>query len=93
MTTWSPWVTLPIPITCELSPQVKYHLRFSYTRRNYIWTQSDSFLLKQTEGWHTTSLFPLFPNPGPREPSSPDGGEPGEEPPVAAGRVVGLAPL
>ncbi|XP_040853430.1 phospholipid-transporting ATPase ABCA3-like isoform X2 [Ochotona curzoniae] len=63
--------TDPLPLA------VKYHLRFSYTRRNYIWTQSDSFLLKQTEGWHTTSLFPLFPNPGPREPSSPDGGEPG----------------
>ncbi|XP_058536334.1 phospholipid-transporting ATPase ABCA3 [Ochotona princeps] len=63
--------TDPLPLA------VKYHLRFSYTRRNYIWTQSGSFLLKETEGWHTTSLFPLFPNPGPREPSSPDGGEPG----------------
>ena len=59
--------------------QVKYHLRFSYTRRNYMWTQTGSFFLKETEGWHTTSLFPLFPNPGPREPTSPDGGEPGEE--------------
>ncbi|XP_053412499.1 phospholipid-transporting ATPase ABCA3 [Nycticebus coucang] len=56
---------------------VKYHLRFSYTRRNYMWTQTGSFFLKETEGWHTTSLFPLFPNPGPREPTSPDGGEPG----------------
>ncbi|XP_058565915.1 phospholipid-transporting ATPase ABCA3 [Neofelis nebulosa] len=56
---------------------VRYHLRFSYTRRNYMWTRTGSFFLKETEGWHTTSLFPLFPNPGPREPASPDGGEPG----------------
>uniref|UniRef100_A0A2K6EEP9 ATP binding cassette subfamily A member 3 n=1 Tax=Propithecus coquereli TaxID=379532 RepID=A0A2K6EEP9_PROCO len=61
----------PLPLA------VKYHLRFSYTRRNYVWTQTGSFFLKETEGWHTTSLFPLFPNPGPREPTSPDGGEPG----------------
>uniref|UniRef100_A0A2K5SFW9 ATP binding cassette subfamily A member 3 n=1 Tax=Cebus imitator TaxID=2715852 RepID=A0A2K5SFW9_CEBIM len=61
----------PLPLA------VKYHLRFSYTRRNYLWTQTGSFFLKETEGWHTTSLFPLFPNPGPREPTSPDGGEPG----------------
>ncbi|KAF0881251.1 ABCA3 protein, partial [Crocuta crocuta] len=56
---------------------VRYHLRFSYARRNHMWTQTGSFFLKETEGWHTTSLFPLFPNPGPREPASPDGGEPG----------------
>ncbi|XP_004627914.1 ATP-binding cassette sub-family A member 3 [Octodon degus] len=61
----------PLPLT------VKYHLRFSYTRRNYMWTQTGNFFLKDTEGWHTTSLFPLFPSPGPREPASPDGGEPG----------------
>ncbi|XP_030876462.1 ATP-binding cassette sub-family A member 3-like [Leptonychotes weddellii] len=61
----------PLPLA------VKYHLRFSDTRRNYMWTQTGSFFLKETEGWHTTSLFPLFPNPGPREPASPDGGEPG----------------
>nr|KAF6439589.1 hypothetical protein HJG63_000034 [Rousettus aegyptiacus] len=61
----------PLPLA------VKYHLRFSYTRRNYMWTQTGSFFLKETEGWHTSSLFPLFPNPGPREPTSPDGGEPG----------------
>uniref|UniRef100_G3SMA0 ATP binding cassette subfamily A member 3 n=1 Tax=Loxodonta africana TaxID=9785 RepID=G3SMA0_LOXAF len=61
----------PLPLA------VKYHLRFSYTRRNYMWTKTGSFFLKDTEGWHTTSLFPLFPNPGPREPTSPDGGEPG----------------
>ncbi|ELW67824.1 ATP-binding cassette sub-family A member 3 [Tupaia chinensis] len=59
------------------SPQVKYHLRFSCTRRNYMWTQAGSVFLKEAEGWATTSLFPLFPNPGPREPTSPDGGEPG----------------
>uniref|UniRef100_A0A5F9CAV9 ATP binding cassette subfamily A member 3 n=1 Tax=Oryctolagus cuniculus TaxID=9986 RepID=A0A5F9CAV9_RABIT len=63
--------TDPLPLA------VKYHLRFSYTRRNYMWTQSGTFLLRDTEGWHTNSLFPLFPNPGPREPASPDGGEPG----------------
>jgi hypothetical protein len=63
----------------SLFPQVKYHLRFSYTRRNYLWPQMGNFFLKETEGWHTTSLFPLFPNPGPREPTSPDGGEPGEK--------------
>uniref|UniRef100_A0A8C7CBE9 ATP binding cassette subfamily A member 3 n=1 Tax=Neovison vison TaxID=452646 RepID=A0A8C7CBE9_NEOVI len=61
----------PLPLA------VKYHLRFSYTRRNYMWTETGSFFLKETEGWHTTSLFPLFPNPGPREPAAPDGGEPG----------------
>ncbi|MBZ3879600.1 ATP-binding cassette sub-family A member 3 [Sciurus carolinensis] len=61
----------PLPLA------VNYHLRFSYTRRNYMWTQTGNFFLKETEGWHTTSLFPLFPNPGPREPASPDGGEPG----------------
>uniref|UniRef100_A0A8C8YBC5 ATP binding cassette subfamily A member 3 n=1 Tax=Panthera leo TaxID=9689 RepID=A0A8C8YBC5_PANLE len=61
----------PLPLA------VRYHLRFSYTRRNYMWTRTGSFFLKETEGWHTTSLFPLFPNPGPREPASPDGGEPG----------------
>lgn len=61
----------PLPLA------VKYHLRFSYTRRNYMWTQTGNIFLKETEGWHTTSLFPLFPSPGPREPSSPDGGEPG----------------
>lgn len=61
----------PLPLA------VKYHLRFSYTRRNYMWTQAGSFFVKETEGWHTTSLFPLFPSPGPREPASPDGGEPG----------------
>lgn len=79
--------TLFLPLCLDLSeqlvfslfPQVKYHLRFSYTRRNYMWTQTGSFFLKETEGWHTTSLFPLFPNPGPREPTSPDGGEPGEK--------------
>ncbi|KAF5917592.1 hypothetical protein HPG69_000055 [Diceros bicornis minor] len=63
----------PLPLA------VKYHLRFSYTRRNYMWTQTGSFFLKEMEGWHTTSLFPLFPNPGPREPASADGGEPGEK--------------
>nr|KAF6365701.1 hypothetical protein mPipKuh1_000030 [Pipistrellus kuhlii] len=63
--------TDPLPLA------VKYHLRFSYTRRNYMWTQTGSLFVKETEGWHTTSLFPLFPNPGPREPASPDGGEPG----------------
>ncbi|XP_008843584.1 ATP-binding cassette sub-family A member 3 isoform X3 [Nannospalax galili] len=56
---------------------VKYHLRFSYTRRNYMWTQTGNIFIKETEGWHTNSLYPLFPSPGPREPSSPDGGEPG----------------
>uniref|UniRef100_A0A8C5L861 ATP-binding cassette, sub-family A member 3 n=1 Tax=Jaculus jaculus TaxID=51337 RepID=A0A8C5L861_JACJA len=61
----------PLPLA------VRYHLRFSYTRRNYMWTQTGNFFLKETEGWHTTSLFPLFLSPGPREPSSPDGGEPG----------------
>ncbi|XP_048188352.1 phospholipid-transporting ATPase ABCA3 isoform X1 [Perognathus longimembris pacificus] len=61
----------PLPLA------VKYHLRFSCTRRNYMWTQTGNFFLKETEGWHTNSLFPLFPNPGPREPTSPDGGEPG----------------
>ncbi|XP_055460812.1 phospholipid-transporting ATPase ABCA3 [Psammomys obesus] len=61
----------PLPLA------VKYHLRFSYTRRNYMWTQTGNIFLKETEGWHTKSLFPLFPSPGPREPSSPDGGEPG----------------
>lgn len=61
----------PLPLA------VKYHLRFSYTRRNYMWTQTGNIFLKEAEGWHTTSLFPLFPNPGPREPTSPDGGEPG----------------
>ncbi|XP_062956081.1 phospholipid-transporting ATPase ABCA3 [Cynocephalus volans] len=61
----------PLPLA------VKYHLRFSYTRRNYMWTQTGSLFLKEAEGWHTASLFPLFPNPGPREPTSPDGGEPG----------------
>ncbi|XP_006893947.1 PREDICTED: ATP-binding cassette sub-family A member 3-like [Elephantulus edwardii] len=61
----------PLPLA------VRYHLRFSYTRRNYMWTKAGSFFLKEAEGWHTTSLFPLFPNPGPREPASPDGGEPG----------------
>uniref|UniRef100_A0A8C3WSX6 ATP binding cassette subfamily A member 3 n=1 Tax=Catagonus wagneri TaxID=51154 RepID=A0A8C3WSX6_9CETA len=61
----------PLPLA------VKYHLRFSYTRRNYMWTQTGSVFLKDTEGWHTTSLFPLFPNPGPREATSADGGEPG----------------
>lgn len=66
-------------VALSLVPQVRYHLRFSYTRRNYMWTRTGSFFLKETEGWHTTSLFPLFPNPGPREPASPDGGEPGEK--------------
>ncbi|XP_027626792.1 ATP-binding cassette sub-family A member 3 [Tupaia chinensis] len=61
----------PLPLA------VKYHLRFSCTRRNYMWTQAGSVFLKEAEGWYTTSLFPLFPNPGPREPTSPDGGEPG----------------
>ncbi|CAO2642152.1 Phospholipid-transporting ATPase ABCA3 [Lemmus lemmus] len=61
----------PLPLA------VKYHLRFSYTRRNYMWTQTGNVFLRENEGWHTTSLFPLFPSPGPREPSSPDGGEPG----------------
>lgn len=61
----------PLPLA------VRYHLRFSYTRRNYMWTQTGNLFLKETEGWHTASLFPLFPSPGPREPSSPDGGEPG----------------
>ncbi|XP_058142595.1 phospholipid-transporting ATPase ABCA3 [Dasypus novemcinctus] len=61
----------PLPLA------VKYHLRFSCTRRNYMWTHTDSVFLKETEGWHTTSLFPLFPNPGPREPAAADGGEPG----------------
>ncbi|KAG8506409.1 ATP-binding cassette sub-family A member 3 [Galemys pyrenaicus] len=61
----------PLPLA------VKYHLRFSYTRRNYMWTRAGSLLRPDTEGWHTTSLFPLFPSPGPREPAAPDGGEPG----------------
>lgn len=61
----------PLPLA------VQYHLRFSYTRRNYMWAQSGPGLPKDTEGWHTHSLFPLFPSPGPREPAAPDGGEPG----------------
>nr|XP_006979007.1 phospholipid-transporting ATPase ABCA3 [Peromyscus maniculatus bairdii]XP_015853164.1 phospholipid-transporting ATPase ABCA3 [Peromyscus maniculatus bairdii] len=61
----------PLPLA------VKYHLRFSYTRRNYMWTQTGNIFLRETEGWHTNSLFPLFPSPGPREPLSADGGEPG----------------
>ncbi|XP_037363662.1 phospholipid-transporting ATPase ABCA3 [Talpa occidentalis] len=61
----------PLPLA------VRYHLRFSYTRRNYMWTRAGSVFLKDTEGWHTTSLFPRFPSPGPREPAAPDGGEPG----------------
>ncbi|XP_004706220.1 phospholipid-transporting ATPase ABCA3 [Echinops telfairi] len=61
----------PLPLA------VRYHLRFSYTRRNYMWTKAGSFFLKETQGWHTTSLFPLFPTLGPREPAAADGGEPG----------------
>lgn len=81
----SQWMPMCVPLdpserlVFSLFPQVKYHLRFSYTRRNYMWTHTGSFFVKETEGWHTTSLFPLFPNPGPREPTSPDGGEPGEK--------------
>ncbi|XP_072455492.1 phospholipid-transporting ATPase ABCA3 [Notamacropus eugenii] len=61
----------PLPL------EVKYHLRFSYFRKNNMWEGMNLFFPKDIEGWHTTSLFPLFPNPGPREPSFPDGGEPG----------------
>ncbi|XP_055991191.1 phospholipid-transporting ATPase ABCA3 [Sorex fumeus] len=61
----------PLPLA------VRYHLRFSSTRRNYMWTRAGSGFLRDTEGWHTTSLFPLFPSLGPREPAAPDGGEPG----------------
>nr|XP_058142277.1 phospholipid-transporting ATPase ABCA3-like [Dasypus novemcinctus] len=53
----------PLPL------QVKYHLRFSRIQRNLWWPDK--------VGWKTSSLFPVHPSAGPRNPKSPDGGSPG----------------
>ncbi|XP_068946900.1 phospholipid-transporting ATPase ABCA3-like [Petaurus breviceps papuanus] len=59
----------PLPL------KVKYSLRFNHSPRNL---EANKLLFrKSTTGWHTSTLFPLFPTQGPREPSFSDGGNPG----------------
>ncbi|XP_036594650.1 ATP-binding cassette sub-family A member 3-like [Trichosurus vulpecula] len=59
----------PLPL------KVKYCLRFHHAPRN---SGIKRILFRRsTTGWHTSTLFPLFPTPGPREPFFPDGGNPG----------------
>ncbi|XP_043832232.1 phospholipid-transporting ATPase ABCA3-like [Dromiciops gliroides] len=59
----------PLPL------KVKYYLRLYDSPRN---PEVKKLLFRRsTTGWHTTTLFPLFPTPGPREPLYPDGGDPG----------------
>ncbi|XP_078008637.1 phospholipid-transporting ATPase ABCA3-like [Phascolarctos cinereus] len=59
----------PLPL------KVKYSLRFNGSPRNPGVRRL--LFRKSTTGWHTSTLFPLFPAPGPREPLLPDGGDPG----------------
>ncbi|XP_074055105.1 phospholipid-transporting ATPase ABCA3-like [Macrotis lagotis] len=59
----------PLPL------MVKYSLHFSHSPRNFGYLRM--LFRKVTTGWQTATLFPLIPTEGPREPSSPDGGNPG----------------
>ncbi|XP_007499573.1 phospholipid-transporting ATPase ABCA3-like isoform X1 [Monodelphis domestica] len=59
----------PLPI------KIKYCLRFNHSPRNP--GPRRILFRKSTTGWHTSTLFPLFPSLGPREPLYPDGGDPG----------------
>ncbi|XP_072453663.1 phospholipid-transporting ATPase ABCA3-like isoform X2 [Notamacropus eugenii] len=59
----------PLPL------KVKYRLRFNLSPRNH--QVSRILFRKTTTGWHTSTLFPIFPPLGPREALSSDGGDPG----------------
>lgn len=61
----------PLPL------QVSYQLRFKYSPRNAPQIERTGFNPNRDRDWHTSYLFPLFQLPGPREPKSNDGGNPG----------------
>ncbi|CAL8304084.1 unnamed protein product [Merluccius merluccius] len=60
-----------------LPKQVSYHLRFSYTPKNAPTKERSELNPNNDLDWHTSSLFPLFQLPGPREQYDKDGGTPG----------------
>ncbi|KAJ3601486.1 hypothetical protein NHX12_032454 [Muraenolepis orangiensis] len=60
----------PLPL------QVRYRLRFSYTPRNAPPEERLELNPNNDLDWHTSSLFPLFQLPGPREQHYIEGGTP-----------------
>uniref|UniRef100_A0A8C5CAY6 ABC transporter domain-containing protein n=1 Tax=Gadus morhua TaxID=8049 RepID=A0A8C5CAY6_GADMO len=60
-----------------LPQQVRYHLRFSYSPKNAPAKERSELNPNNDLDWHTSSLFPLFQLPGPREQYDKDGGTPG----------------
>ncbi|XP_076838178.1 phospholipid-transporting ATPase ABCA3 [Brachyhypopomus gauderio] len=61
----------PLPL------KVSYRLRFSYSPRNAPTKEKSELNPNNDLDWHTSSLFPLFQLPGPREQHDPRGGTPG----------------
>ncbi|KAJ6625432.1 hypothetical protein lerEdw1_014790, partial [Lerista edwardsae] len=61
----------------RLPLQVSYQLRFKYSPRNAPQSERTGFNPNRDRDWRTSYLFPLFQLPGPREPKSIDGGNPG----------------
>ncbi|XP_056465788.1 phospholipid-transporting ATPase ABCA3 [Gadus chalcogrammus] len=60
-----------------LPQQVRYHLRFSYSPKNAPAKEKSELNPNNDLDWHTSSLFPLFQLPGPREQYDKNGGTPG----------------
>ncbi|CAL8274752.1 unnamed protein product [Lota lota] len=60
-----------------LPQQVSYHLRFSFTPKNAPAKERSELNPNNDLDWHTSSLFPLFQLPGPREQYDKEGGTPG----------------
>ncbi|KAM8824363.1 phospholipid-transporting ATPase ABCA3 isoform 1-T4 [Synchiropus picturatus] len=60
-----------------LPPQVRYHLRFTFTPRCAPASEKSELNPNSDLDWHTLSLFPLFQLPGPREQYDKEGGTPG----------------
>uniref|UniRef100_A0A7N4P5Z7 ABC transporter domain-containing protein n=1 Tax=Sarcophilus harrisii TaxID=9305 RepID=A0A7N4P5Z7_SARHA len=57
--------------------QVSYSLRFSNNARNIWYFWKNMVVHDELAVWHTDLLFPVFPEAGPRNSDSDDGGEPG----------------
>ncbi|CAL8288262.1 unnamed protein product [Boreogadus saida] len=60
-----------------LPQQVRYHLRFSYSPKNAPAKERSELNPNNDLDWHTSSLYPLFQLPGPREQYDKEGGTPG----------------
>ncbi|XP_031798021.1 ATP-binding cassette sub-family A member 3 isoform X7 [Sarcophilus harrisii] len=56
--------------------QVSYSLRFSNNARNIWYFWKNMVVHDELAVWHTDLLFPVFPEAGPRNSDSDDGGEP-----------------